>query len=200
MITDLNKVIVINKLGKQISLEQWQKEYGLQPGSTQLSKYFDLKESRFQEDIRLYGDVVINEVLFRVLDQFREDVGRPLTINSLNRNIAKQRELTNDGFRTASNSPHEVKRNRWGITGGVAADIDTSSHEQTNAEVLILIRSARKLGFKIRIGWKEYQVPSVKSPNGMTFIHVDVAPEYYSQGKPWGGMMVPVAWTREARW
>lgn len=202
--TDRSKIIVINKLGKQITLDEWQKIYGLPLNSTKISKHFDYTEPRFQEDIRLYGKVVINELLFRVLDQFREDVGRPLNLNALNRNQAHQNELTQQGLKTATYSPHIVREDRSGILGATAADIDTSSHDQTNKEVVILESSAHKVGIKIRIGWKQYQQPTfkngVKINDGMTFIHCDVACEYFGPGKPWSNKFHPKAWEYEARW
>lgn len=191
---DRSKVIVINRAGNQITLDEWQKIYGLPLNSTAISKHFDLKEARFQEDIKLYGKVVINELLFRVLDQFREDVGRPLNLNALNRNQDKQNQLTAEGFRTASFSPHIVREDRTGTWGGLAADIDTSTHDQTNKEVLILQASAHKLGIGIRVGYRQYQTPSKAAPGGMTFIHCDVCPEYFATGKPWSNRFHPKAW------
>lgn len=190
-----NKVIVIDKEGKVISLDDWQKQYGLTVGSTKFGKHFDLTEARFVKDMELYGEIIINEQLVRVLDQFREDVNRPITINSFNRNQEKQNELAKEGYRTASFSPHVVRKSQThGITGAFAADIDTDSDEQTDREVIILSQSAKKLGLKIRIGWQEYKQKK------QTFIHVDVGPEYYAPGKPWNKVVHPLAWQNEARW
>lgn len=191
---DRNKVIVIDRQGNQITLDQWQKIYGLPYNSTKIGKYFDLNEPRFQEDIRLYGEIVVNELLIRVLDQFREDVKRPININAFNRNQAKQNQLQKDGFRAASVSPHVVLKDRSGYRNGFAADVDTTSKEQTNKEVIILGKAAAKLRIKVRIGWKEYQELN------QTFIHVDVACEYYAFGKPWHNKQHPLAWERESRW
>jgi hypothetical protein len=194
MILDKTKVVVINRAGQPISLEQWQKEYNLPQGSTKISKYFDMKEDRFQKDIQMYGKVIINELLFRVADQFREDVGHPQTINALNRNQDHQNTLHAQGFRTATHSPHLVKEDRSGISGAFALDVDTASNEQTDKEVVILVRAARKLAIKIRIGWQEYKAVN------MTFIHYDVGPEYYAPGKPWNHITHPLAWEKESRW
>jgi hypothetical protein len=192
---DRKKVIVISKEGKQISLDDWQKQYDLPVGSTKIGKYFDLTEARFANDLSLYGQIVVNSQLMRVLDQFREDVQRPITINSFNRSQEKQNELSKEGFRAASYSPHVVRKDQThGITGGFAADIDTSSNEQTDKEVIILSQAAKKLGIKIRIGWNEYK------QNKQTFIHVDVGCEYYAPGKPWNKIFHPLAWEKEARW
>lgn len=191
---DRKKVTVISKEGKVISLDEWQKAYGLPAESTKIGKYFDLTEARFARDIQLYGSIVVNELLIRVLDQFRIDVARPITLNSFNRDQAKQAELTKEGFRTASFSPHVVKRDSYGIHGATAADIDTDSNAQTDKEVLILIAAAKKLGIKIRVGWNEYKA------NKQTFIHVDVACEFYAPGKPWSKITHPFAWEKEARW
>lgn len=37
-----------------------------------IGKYFSVSENRFQEDIRLYGEVVICDLLFKVLNRYRE--------------------------------------------------------------------------------------------------------------------------------
>jgi len=189
-----NKIIVIDKEGKQITLPQWQAKYGLPIGSTKIGKHFSYLEPKFAQDIRDYGRLIVNEQLIRVADQFREDVGRPLTVNSFNRNQAKQNQLGTEGFRTASYSPHVVHEVNRRITGGFAMDINTSSDEQTNKEVVILKKSSNKLGIEIRIGFKEYQEKK------QTFIHFDVGPEYYAKGKPWNNTFHPTAWERESLW
>jgi hypothetical protein len=194
MAIDRKKVIVINREGKAISLDDWQKIYGLPVGSTKIGKYFDLTEARFVKDLALYGEIIVNELLIRVLDQFREDVNRSINLNAFNRDQKHQNELTAQGFRTATYSPHVVKKDGFGITGGFGADVDTASDEQTNKEVVILAKSAKKLGIKIRIGWQEYKQQK------QTFIHVDVGPEYYASGKPWNKVFHPKAWELEARW
>lgn len=196
-----DKVKVILRDGSLVDLPTWQKIYGLLIGSNRISKHFGLHEGRFLKDIDLYGEVIINSLLFMVLDEFVHDANRSVTLNALNRNKQHQSQLTKQGFRTATLSPHLVTRESdKKITGGTAVDIDTTSHAQTNMEVEILKLSAERLGIKIRIGYKEYQIPSTTVPNGFTFIHVDVAPEFYASGKPWNKYPHPKAWEREARW
>lgn len=187
-------IIVIDKEGKQISLTQWQKKYGLPLGGDHIGKYFSLNEDRFQRDLMLYNQLIINEQLMRVTDQFREDVGRPLTANAFNRSAEHQVALGKQGLRTATISPHVFYKVDHIIHGCIAIDVDTKSDEQTNKEVLILKASAKKLGIKIRVGYKEYQEAK------QTFIHFDVGPEYYAKGKPWNHLFHPKAWENEITW
>jgi hypothetical protein len=196
-----DKVKIVDRQGVVITLEQWQKRYGLKISSTQIGKYFSYTESRFRNDIRLYGEVYVNEPLIRVLDQWREDLNESVNLNAFNRDQKHQDELTTQGFRTATFSPHVVIKEK-GIYrhGGFAADKDTSSHEQTNREVLVLAQSAKKVGIKIRYGYKDYQKPTKLAPQGQTFIHVDVGPEYYAPGKPWNKFSHPVQWEKELVW
>lgn len=191
-----DKIKIVTREGKLISLEQWQKLYELKVGSTKIGKFFSWTESRFRNDIRLYGDLYVNELLIRVLDQWRKDIGEPMTINSFNRDDAKQKQLTEQGFRAATFSPHVVKRDSCGnyLHGGFAADKDTISKSQTIEHVDILRESAKKAEVKIRFGYKDYL------EKGQTFIHVDVGPEYYAPGKPWNKMFHPIQWERESVW
>jgi tRNA/tmRNA/rRNA uracil-C5-methylase (TrmA/RlmC/RlmD family) len=66
-----------------------------------IGKYFSVSENRFQEDIRLYGEVVICDLLFKVLNRYRELKGEAVHLNSLNRDRKKQEQLLKDGFRAA---------------------------------------------------------------------------------------------------
>ncbi len=196
-----NLVKIVDRQGIVISLEEWQKRYGLQIGSTKVGKYFSYTEERFRNDIRLYGEVYVNELLIRVLDQWRMDLGYSSTLNALNRNDEKQKSLTAKGFRTAVFSPHVViKKEGVYRHGGFAADKDTNTHAQTNSEVSILKESAKKVDIKVRIGYKDYQLPTKLAPQGQTFIHVDVGPEYYAPGKPFNKFLHPVQWEKELVW
>lgn len=192
----MDKVKIVDVDGKIISLEQWQKRYELPVGSTKIGKYFSWTESRFRNDIRMYGEVYVNEPLMRVLDQWRKDANKAFTINAFNRDDAHQKSLTDQGFRTATHSPHVVKRDPYGkfLQGGFAADKDTVSKKETIDHVNILRESAKTVGFKIRIGYLDYLEIS------QTFIHVDVGPEYYATGKPWNKLFHPIQWERESVW
>lgn len=181
----MSDIIVINAKGKEVSLEAWQAEYGLKPGSDQVGKYFSLGDHKLAENLREFGRLVVNELLIRFLDAFREEVGEAVNINSFNRSHAKQLELTSKGFRTAKFSPHEVY---------MAADVDTVSDEQTLDWVKKAQRVAKRLSIKIRIGYREYM--EVKQ----TFIHFDVCPEFYGKGKPFNQNFHPVPWETAITW
>lgn len=162
-----DKVRVLATDGSYITLEQWQKKYGL--SGNQIGKYFSLREQRFQDDLGLYGELIVCEPLMRLLDFIREDVGHALTINSFNRDEKKQEQLKEDGFRAATVSPHVYK---------VAADIDTITKEQTRAMARRAIELGKKNNIICRVGSEQYIA------QGQTFVHVDVAPMYYGVGKP----------------
>jgi hypothetical protein len=103
------KVKVITRDGKEISLEEWQKLYDLPIGSSRIGEFFYLTEARFQKDIALYGKLIVNEMLIRLLDALRKASNHPLILNSFNRSEAHQLELKEKGFKAATTSPHVVK-------------------------------------------------------------------------------------------
>jgi hypothetical protein len=181
----IDKVIVVLRDGSEISLTDWQKKYGLKPYSNAIGKYFSIREQRFEDDIETYGQLIVNELLIRVLDGFREAVDVPVNINSFNRDESRQEQLRSEGRRAAQYSPHVVK---------LAADIDTMDEHQTREWVKTLKQVASILGIKIRIGYKQYL------DDGSTFIHVDVCPEYYAPGKPWNNRFHPIQWEKESEW
>lgn len=178
----IEKVRVLLEDGSRITLPEWQRAYGLTVNSHKIGQYFSLGEPRFRADLERFGKLIVCAPLMRVLDRFRYEVDRPVHINSFNRTKAYQRELKNQGYRTATYSPHVEK---------MAADIDTTSHAQTNAEVQVLRNISADMGIPIRIGWLSYQ------KRGQTFIHVDVCPHYFGAGGPLAQRVsppVPDAW------
>lgn len=178
-------ITIITRAGDEISLEQWQKLYGLEVGSSQIGKHFSATEPRFARDIQTFGKLVVNELLMIVLDEFRTRRGFAVNINSFNRTAAYQAELKEKGFRTATFSPHEAL---------MAADIDTTTADQTRSEAGLLQLIGMELGIRIRVGYEDY----LKA--GQTFIHVDVCPEYFGAGKPFHHQPHPKAWEQVLTW
>lgn len=202
----MDNIKVILRDGSETSLLNWQKIYGLTENSRMIGRYFSLNESRFKKDLADYGELIVSELLMRVLDAYREKLGQPVTINSFNRNELKQINLKTQGLRAATHSPHVMK---------LAADIDTpgiielQSHTaplesptdlwkkamQINRErVKILEQVSDDLGIHTRIGNEDYLKQK------QTFIHVDVCPEYYAKGKPWNHKFHPIAWEKSINW
>jgi len=144
-----------------------------------IGKYFSISEDRFQKDIALYGEVVLCEPLFKVLNRYREIKGKPVILNSLNRDRKKQQELIKAGFRAAQVSPHEYF---------LAADCDTDSVAETLSNVPMVRQAAKEVGVKVRIGYSEY----IKA--GQSFIHIDVCPEYFGKGGVWKDHPHPKSW------
>lgn len=173
------KVITIDD--KLISLEEWQRSYGLNAHHTQIGKYFFRDEPIFARDEKDYGTLYVCAPLMQVMDAYRMEAGRALTANSYNRSKAKQAQLKARGFRTAEQSPHEEM---------LAVDIDTTSRSQTEREAKIVLQVAEELDIKVRVGYKDYL------SQGQTFIHIDVCPEYFGVGKPRHKQKHPVAWER----
>jgi len=151
-----------------------------------IGPYFSLTEARFQNDIKLYGQVVICDPLFKVLNKYRELKKAPVILNSLNRSRQKQLELIDSGARAAKMSPHEFF---------LAADCDTTTWEETQRDVKLIRQASASLGIKVRIGFVEYWMKD-KS----TFIHVDVCPEYFGPGKPWTAVLHPRQWENAIEW
>jgi hypothetical protein len=146
---------------------------------THITKNFSVNEYRFQKDIELYGECVVCVPLFDVLQKYRELKGKPVNLNSLNRDRKKQEQLIRDGFRAAKISPHEFF---------LAADVDTVDAADTLASVPLMRQAAASLNIKVRIGWQDYM------KEGQSFIHVDVTPEYFGKGKIWNHVSHPASW------
>lgn len=181
----MSKVVVITGEDKQISLEEWQKSYGLMVGSPQIGHNFSYKESKFQEDIANYGVLYVNELLIRVLDATRDKWGKPLIVNSFNRNAEKQAQLKAQGLKAATYSPHVVY---------LAADIDTKTAKESRDLANVIRTASKAIGINVRIGVDQY----VNA--GQTFVHVDVCPEYYADGKPRSEQKHPEAWEHPISW
>jgi hypothetical protein len=181
----MSKVIVVTREDKQISLEEWQEKYGLLMNSAQIGRNFSYKESKFQEDIKNYGVLYVNELLIRVLDAARDKWGKPLIVNSFNRNAEKQAELKAQGLKAATYSPHVVY---------LAADIDTKTPEESRKLAKVIRAAAESIGIKVRLGFEQYIAA------GQTFVHVDVCPEYYAKGKPRAKQEHPTAWESPINW
>jgi hypothetical protein len=181
----MSNIKIMLRSGEYISLVEWQEIYSLEVGSDQIGKYFRARERKFKEDLERYGELIVNDPLIRVLDYFRATIKQPVIINSFNRNEAKQEELKAQGARAAGTSPHVVK---------MAADIDTTSPEQTRAWAIMLRRCAIDINVRIRIGTEKYL------KDGNTFIHIDVCPEYYAVGKPFHHHPHPQVWERVINW
>lgn len=178
-------VTAITKSGKEITLKEWQKLYGLPENSQKIGKFFSLTERRFVQDLKDYGKLIVNEQLMRFADRLREKWKKPINFNSFNRDDKKQEELTAAGYRTAKYSPHVVK---------MAFDADTESALESRMLASMAEGVAKELGIKIRIGVEDY----IKA--GQTFVHFDVCPEYYAPGKPFHGEPHPQAWESSIKW
>ncbi|RYD82925.1 MAG: DUF882 domain-containing protein [Sphingobacteriales bacterium] len=163
--------------GKEITLESYQDVHHL--FSNQLSKHFSV------EEFQCSGEMETNSHLLDLLEAFRTKINHPVKINSGYRTPAKQRALKAAGFKAATVSPHCF---------GMAADIDTTSREQTYEYVTILKEVAKSLNLKIRLGYEQYL------DLGQTFVHVDVCPEFYAKGKPLYNQPHHPAWENAIEW
>lgn len=181
-----DKIVVLTANDKYISLEEWQKEYGLEVGSTQIGRNFSYTERKFALDLKEYGMLVVCAPLMKVMDAYREAANEAVNVNAYNRNEAKQQALIDSGNRgAASTSPHVYK---------LAVDADTRDAEHTKKNVPILKQAARALGIPIRVGWKSY------AAEGKSFIHFDVCPLYYAPGRPRHNEPHPPVWEIENEW
>jgi hypothetical protein len=107
-------------------------------------------------------------------------------INSLYRTDAKQKDLIREGNPNAAKvSPHCF---------GMAADVDAKNKEQTVELAALIQEIATELNIKVRIGFNKYLL------NGNTFVHFDVCPEYYAEGKPYHNNSHPKQWESVMQW
>lgn len=181
-------ITVILKDGSETTLAEWQKIYNLPVGSESIGRHFTLSDPKLAENLKQYGKLVINELLIRVLDVFREKSGIPCILNAFNRSEEKQKELQADKrFAAAGTSPHVYF---------MAADINAHSAQDVKDKVAILLVVGKELGIKIRIGYQQY----LNLPQPMTFVHVDVCPEYYGVGKPYYSRPHPKPWENQITW
>jgi hypothetical protein len=188
----MKNIKIILRSGEEISLEAWQKLYGLKVGSASFGHYFSYTEAKFAQNLRQYGKLIVNELLQRVLDELRIRSGKAVNISAYNRSDEKQEALLNakdaNGkplYAAAANSPHVEY---------LAADIKTSSAAESRQLAKLLDEISKELGIKIRIGVEQY----IKK--GQLFIHLDVCPEYFAKGKPFHNKKHPWQWEVEARW
>ncbi len=169
---------IITKSGAILDLHVWQHQKGYR--AIQLGQYFTTLEEKLNRE-----SWVLHESLFEILDRLRFLAGRPIYINSAYRTTAEQLKLQEKNENAASNSPHPY---------GLAIDIDTRTHKETEIYVNHLRNIAKELNVKIRIGYKKYQPKQ-------TFIHIDVCPEMYGEGGVWEFMPnIPTAFKSQIEW
>lgn len=173
----MKNIYVITREDKLITLEVWQALYGLE--DLRIGEYFSCTEKKFKQDLADYGKLYVSELLIRVADEVRRRWGKPLCVNSFNRNDAKQAALKASGARAATTSPHVVY---------LAMDLDTTSVEESRKLAALILKVGKELGIKVRVGFEDYIA------EGQTFVHFDVTPEYYGKGRPRCKTPHPKAW------
>lgn len=176
--TDIQR-FVLRSDGSIISLTDWQKEYDLT--EDKVGKFFSVSEKKLQ------GNFLLAEPLIRMLDIFRMQLQKPVTLNSAFRTEARQVEIKEEGNKGAvSISPH---------CGGFAADIYCTSASDVRSKVDLFKKIAKGQGLKIRIGFNQYLAM------GSTFVHIDVCPEYFGKEKPFEFLAKNfAAWSDVAYW
>jgi hypothetical protein len=205
-----NKIVVLTLSGNYISLEEWQKRYGLTIGSTQIGKHFSYTEHRFQQDLADYGVLVVCEPHIMVADRFRDKWGKPVTFSSFNRNDEKQDALRKEEEELNKLLPEAERTHTRAITSPhvakMAGDIDLLTRAEVNAAVPVLREAAKELNIKIRIGYKEYlqKSESIERSTGRkdewTFMHFDVCPEFFAKGRVFHTDPHPVPWEFAIEW
>lgn len=106
-------------------------------------------------------------------------------INSLYRSDAKQKELLKTNSNAAKISPHVF---------GMAADVDSKDSKDTITLSQLVKKLAAELGIKVRLGYTQYIA------KGNSFVHFDVCPEYYAEGKPYHNINHPKPWETQIEW
>jgi len=200
-----DKVKVIIRTGSVITLEEWQRMYGLTVGSDKIGRYFSLRENEFLSNIRDYGQLVVEEYLIMLHDAYRHETGEPVIVNACNRDDKKQQQLREKRLRAATHSPHVVSLAWDTDTPGVNELRSTyfletdewlwnKAKEINRARSIKMRRLANKLNISVRIGNEQYL------KDGNTFIHVDTCPEYYAPGRPYHHEPHPKQWEQPLSW
>jgi len=177
-----DSIIIVKSDLTEITLKEWQKEYGL--SGTQIGKHYSYMERTFRRNIEDYGSLVVYADLMRVLDAYREISGKPCRVASFNRSEAKQEDLRRRGYKAAKTSPHVAK---------MAADVDLLTEAEVREAVAHMHMAAAQTGVKCRFGWRTY-LPK------QTFVHLDVCPEYYGKGGLLSHTPHPKVWEAEIEW
>lgn len=175
----MNNATILLESGEKISLEMWQRIYALPVGSKKIGRFFTIGEKSFKNGLE------ISELIIKLIDKVRELKGSPVKVNSLDRTKEYQISLKNRGYRAATTSPHVVK---------MAADIDTTTTDDTFEMVELISEAANRLSLVVRIGYNAYL------KDGNTFVHVDVCPMYYGAGKAFAKEACPDVWRRKVEW
>lgn len=162
---------ILDGNGRLQDLKEWQQFKGIK--GDKLSANFSVPEFDCE------GDLLISEVLIDFLQVVRSRWGKPLKVSSGYRSDAKQASLKAQGYKTAKVSPH---------TKGMAADLDTTSPDETKKLAALVESVARFMKLPVRIGFKQYLNA------GQTFVHIDVCPHYYAKGRPLHDEPHPAAW------
>jgi hypothetical protein len=171
-----NKQIILES-GKIIPLSQWQKMHQLP--FDKIGKYFSTYEDKLKGNFKLAGFLIL------VADKYRELKNAPVIINSAFRSQEYQEYLRSKGYRAAKQSPH---------CEGMAFDVDTVSKQETIENVHLIEKASIITGIPVRIGYKKYLA------DGNTFIHFDVCPAFYKEGKPFNNKPHSHWWESENRW
>lgn len=165
--------------GQKVGLKTWQSLYNLPKGSSQIGRFFRIGERSFRDGLEIHEGVI------RLLDVIRVLRGRSTRINSLDRGEADQERLKREGYKTAKYSPHVVK---------LAADIDAYSEDDVY-DLLECIEDAEEiLGYEVRKGWEQYL------DAGQTFVHIDICPMLYGEGKSRYNIEHPWQWENRSEW
>lgn len=162
---------ILDGNGRLQDLKEWQQFRGIK--GDKLSANFNASEFDCE------GELIISEVLIDFLQVLRDRWGKFLKINSGYRTDAKQTALKKAGYKTATTSPH---------IQGMAADLDTTSADETKRLAALAESVARFMKLPIRIGYKQYLNA------GQTFVHIDVCPHYFAKGRPLHDTEHPSAW------
>lgn len=165
---------IISGTGEVLDLKQWQQFKGILRGDK-------LTENFAWNEFDCEGELLLSEVLVDFLQVIRRKWGKSMKVNSGYRTKLKQEQLHAQGYKTATFSPH---------TKGMAADIDTTSRQETNELAQLMITTAKQLKLPIRVGYLQYLNA------GQTFVHIDVCPHYYAKGRPYYDLSHPPAWEK----
>jgi hypothetical protein len=182
---------IILRNGTLISLAEWQQQNNLPPDKAMPD--FSVRE------LGLYKvNALMAEQVLLILQETRNIRGKSTKINEGFRSPAEARSLHDRYAAMMRAGTLNARKNPASLNSphshGMAADIDETSPEKVRKLEADIRSAAARLNFSIRIGIRQYLGA------GMTFVHFDVCPEFFAQGKPFYQRPHPAAWRNPITW
>jgi uncharacterized protein YcbK (DUF882 family) len=146
---------------------------------TKFNDYFQLSEFTKNDEF------ILSYQLLNFLFELRKLRQAPILISSAYRTFVKQFFLFNAKLTDTKISTHNY---------GLAVDINCVTVYEVKTIIKLIDIVAKKLKIKYRLGYQKYL------NEGKSFVHLDIAPEFFAIDKPWHYAKHPKQWEYEIFW